>query len=234
MPTLSVVIPVYNEEGSLPLLLRSWREVLQKIPGSTMLVVDDGSKDRSGAILDEEALHYAGMRVLHHDNCGHGPTLLKAYRWALDQGAEWIFQIDSDDQIPAEEFWLLWERRHESPFVLGARFERHDPLYRKILSRVHQGMLFVLFSVWIRDPNIPFRLMRRDCLASFLPRIPSFTFAPNVLLSVLAKLSKLPTLDIPVRHKERESGSSFIHLRSLARIGLRVFCQTFSFRRAIG
>src|SRR5512143_817972 len=97
-PTLSVVMPAYNEEGGIADATTEVREwVLDRIPGSELVVVNDGSRDGTSAILDRLSAADPRIRVIHRPNGGHGPAL----RAGLDAAwGERLLLIDSDQQIP--------------------------------------------------------------------------------------------------------------------------------------
>src|SRR5215475_3246281 len=109
--TLAVVIPVYNEAANLPALLRDWQPEFQNT-GSPYLIIfiDDGSKDDSLHLLTTLAAAGPTLAVHTQPNSGHGPAILNGYRRAIDTGAEWIFQIDSDHQLETGAFQKLWNQ----------------------------------------------------------------------------------------------------------------------------
>src|SRR5215470_9236386 len=108
---LSVVMPAYNEEASIAEAVREvGLEVLDMVPGSELIVVDDGSTDRTGAILDALSELDPRLCVIHQANCGHGSALMTGLERS---DAEWVLLIDSDQQIPVGHFSAFWEWRHE-------------------------------------------------------------------------------------------------------------------------
>lgn len=226
-----VVIPVYNEQECIAGVLKDWTKMVQPIPGSQVLVVNDGSKDGTGAVLDELARKEPLLKILHQPNGGHGVAVMNGYREALKLEPEWIFQCDSDDQIPASDFPRLWEKRGESPFILGRRYDRHDPLYRIILSRFNRFLVWLTFGVYLKDPNIPFRLMKTSFFKELYEVIaPMGAFAPNVFFSILAKRRGAQTLDIPITHKIRETGTPSLKPIKMAKICWRCAKELFALR----
>src|SRR5438067_1838594 len=107
-----VVMPVYNEADCIVSVVRSWLSVLEKERlNFQLLVLNDGSTDATGGVLAQFSTD-SRVQVINKHNSGHGPTILMGYRWAGER-ASWVFQVDSDDEIAAEEFVVLWRRRHE-------------------------------------------------------------------------------------------------------------------------
>jgi glycosyltransferase involved in cell wall biosynthesis len=223
-----VVMPAYNEAGCIEAVVREWMAAVGR-----MIVVNDGSRDETPRILDRLAAELPGLRVIHQSNAGHGAALLNGYRAAVAEGAEWVFQTDSDGQFLAADFPLLWNQRQCSPFLLGRREQRDDHPLRIWLSRVHALLLRGLFGVNLADPNVPYRLIHAPLLASYLPRIPKDTFAPNVLLSILAARDGHEPGFIPVSHRARQTGVVSIRGWKTFKVGLLVFRQLWAFRRAL-
>ena len=105
--SLIIVMPVYNEEAAIGSVLKKWTEKLDSISfenGYQIHVYNDGSRDRTGEILAGTAEKYPGKVIVHNKpNSGHGPTILQGYRENAPL-AEWLFQIDSDDEMGPESF----------------------------------------------------------------------------------------------------------------------------------
>ena len=161
---LNIVMPVYNEEGCIEQVVRSWLTVVTKNRGK-LIVVNDGSRDRTGTILDRLAAESPLLKVVHQANGGHGAAVLRGYETALETKSDFIFQVDSDDEFSPDDFAPIWERRRESPFILGWRKRREAPKHRRIISKIAANLAALMFGKVPRDPNIPFRLMRADFLA---------------------------------------------------------------------
>jgi len=198
--------------------------------GHLLLVVDDGSSDATPAMLHGLARKSAGLIVTRKQNGGHGSAILHGYREALRLGCEWIFQVDSDGQFRASDYDLLWSRRHLSGFILGYRAERMDPLYRRLLSRLYRLLPLLIFGVYLKDPNVPYRLMRASLLETMLDCLPPSVFAPNVFLAILAARGGQPSLDIPVQHLARIQGNSAIGWSQTARVARTCMHDLLRFR----
>jgi dolichol-phosphate mannosyltransferase len=231
---LALVMPAYNEAECIDGVVRSWLPVLDRVGSGILIVVNDGSTDPTGDQLNRLAASDARIQVIHQQNSGHGAAVLRGYREALASGAGWIFQVDSDGQLLAQDFWLLWEARHDSPFLLGRRARRNDPLYRLAISRLVRALNFLLFRVSVRDANIPFRLLRSDFLAALLELVPSGVFAPNLFLSVLAARSGARLGEFPVTHLERGAGTSKILRLKLLKACFRSALELLRFSLDLG
>lgn len=228
-PVLTIVLPAYNEELCIADVVGEWLAVAGRVGGARVMVVDDGSRDNTRHILNGLLQRHPELAVVHQQNGGHGAAIQLGYRMALDHQSEWIFQTDSDGQTSAADFEAFWQARGQAPFQIGYRGSRRDPLVRVLLSRFHVWVIDLLFQTPIPDPNVPFRLMRADLVRSYLELIPAGTFAPNVLLSVLAfRHGHLRVR--PIRHAARASGETSVKGARLLKLGLRSFREYLAFR----
>ena len=116
MDILYIVIPAYNEEANIGDVIESWYPIIEKHNGggqSRLVIIDDGSRDRTLEIMQEAAKTRPLLVPLTKENKGHGATVLYGYKYALREGADFIFQTDSDGQTLPEEFEPFWERRND-------------------------------------------------------------------------------------------------------------------------
>ena len=181
--------------------------------------------------MDELTGSYPNLIAKHQLNGGHGNAVVNGYKMALELNPAYVFQTDSDDQFIPEDFQKFWVKRHESQFILGHRLVRHDDPFRLIITRILKYSLVFLYGTYINDANIPFRLIRTSFLKKLLAALPKqIPFAPNIFLSVLAKKSGQKLFDIPVLHKERETGEVSIRHMKLLKVCWQSFQELSSFR----
>jgi dolichol-phosphate mannosyltransferase len=204
-PRLSVIMPVYNEEGAIVAAVDEVKQfVLALVPESELVVVDDGSRDGTGPLLDAAASGDRRIRVIHQPNGGHGAALLTGLKAAK---GEYVFLIDSDRQIPLDTFKTAWtEVIAGRDAVFGVRRRRYDPVLRLYLSRLIRHSVNVLFRVNLRDANAPFKLFRRGIWTEARDCVPDGTLAPSLFLAIAAKSRGYNVLEIDVTHKERDTG----------------------------
>lgn len=205
MIPLSVVMPAHNEAANIEAGIDEWfAEVLDRIPGSEMVVIDDCSTDDTGARLSALASRRPALRTRRTpSNLGHGP----AVRLGLEcSRGDLVFQTDSDRQFRPADFWALWEHRDRSDFVFGVRRSRADGPFRRAVAAGLRGANALLWREWIADANCPFKLMRRAPLDALLAEIPPDSFIPMVMLAVLARRRRYRVAEVPVRHFARASG----------------------------
>ena len=142
MQSLYIVIPAYNEEENIEQVLEGWYPIVEKHRGngcSRLVVIDDGSRDRTYEILAAYAKKHPLTIALHKENSGHGATLLYGYQYALEQGADYIFQTDSDGQTLPEEFEAFWEKKDRNDMVIGNRNKREDGFSRVLVTKTLKG-----------------------------------------------------------------------------------------------
>ena len=127
------VMPAYNEAENIQQTIRQWYPVVEKINQmeaceAVLAIADDGSKDNTYQIMSQ-AKEEGGLEHFEpvtKPNGGHGQTVLFLYRHALAHGADYVFQTDSDGQTNPDEFWQMFEHRHDYDFQIGYRKGRQD------------------------------------------------------------------------------------------------------------
>lgn len=229
--SVSIVIPCYNEEEVIERVVTEYyKGVVNKIDGSEIIVIDGCSTDNTFKILQSLKEHFSKLKILQPSCRGnHGVNLRIAYELV---SKDYIFQVDGDNQFRSKDFWKLYKHKDNHDFILGCREVRHDPAHRLLLSTVVRHTNFLLFGVWVRDANCPFRLMKREVLNGLLKRIPKDALAPNIMLSVLAKKSKVKMIEVPVIHQPRRTGSVSIADWKLVKFSLKGFGQLLKLKRA--
>jgi glycosyltransferase involved in cell wall biosynthesis len=229
-PALTVVMPVYNEAAAVAGVVRAWAAELDRLGIDYELrVYDDGSRDRTSDVLMELSSELPRVLVTRHSNRGHGPTILRGYREAR---GEWVFQTDSDGEMEPDSFGKLWNERERHDFLFGTRAGRQWTPARWVMTRVSRLAVRTLFGSGVADVNTPYRLMRRDRLASLVADLPDDLFAPNVILSGLAVRNGLRVWQTPVPHQgRRHGGGSLVSLRKLWKPASRSLRQTFAVAR---
>jgi len=229
---LALVMPVYNEQACIAGVVRSWREMLDGMGiRYRMLVLDDGSTDGTGAVLDAFAAE-DGVEVIHKPNSGHGPTILRGYRRAVCL-ADWVFQCDSDDEMKPEAFPALWAMREQYDALFGVRAGRKQGAARRLISACSRLTVRMLFGRGVEDVNTPYRLIRSRALAKIIERVPDDTFAPNVIVSGALCRAGAKIYNHPVPHECRSTGNVSIVKWKLWRAALTSFWQTLRCRPRI-
>lgn len=223
-------MPVYNEEEAIAAAVDDVkRHVLSAIPGAELVVVNDGSRDRTGAMLDAITAADPRIRVIHQSNTGHGGAVINGVEASR---GECIFLIDSDRQIPLDEFPAAWAALQAgADAVFGVRRRRHDPALRIHLSRFIQRTVRAMFGVALQDANAPYKLFRRAVWQHARPRIPDGTLAPSLFLSIVTRLGGYKIVEVDVVHRERDTGEVSIRRLKLLKFCARGLRQMLELRR---
>ena len=229
---LSVVMPVYNEQdGIVAAVEEVQRLVLDHVPGSELVVVNDGSRDGTGPLLDEAAAKDPRVRVIHQTNTGHGGAVMAALGAAR---GECVFLLDSDRQIPLDDFPKAWREiaaGHDA--VFGVRRRRHDPVLRLYLTVVIRAVVRLMFGVQLYDANVPYKLLRKSIWNEARPLVPDETLAPSLFLAIIAKRRGHDIVEIDVTHKERDTGEVSIRRMKLLKFCARGLSQMLTLRRRV-
>ena len=221
---LYIVMPAYNEALNIRATVRDWHRQLRLVdcsPDSRLLVIDDGSTDNTGSILDQLTAKYPQLLVRHQANSGHGATLMTAYHEALDKGADYVFQTDSDGQTDAAQFADFWSLREDAPLVIGKRSQRQDGRARLFVSLVLRFVIQLTLGVNLKDANTPYRLMHGPTFSSWLESMPEGFFLSNALLTATAAWTGSKILWLPISFKPRQGGKNSINPRRICRVGFR-------------
>lgn len=231
-PQLSVIMPAYNEEGGIVDAVRAVQaHVFSVVPNAELVAVNDGSRDRTGAMLDELAAADPRLRAVHKPNGGHGPALITGLAAAR---GEYLFLIDSDNQIPLERFADLWRKVQEgNDAAFGVRRVRNDARLRRVLTRVIRTSLTFLFGVRLRDANIPFKLFKRELWHNAEPFIPADTLAPSIFFAIHARRRGAKIAFVDVDHRDRTTGTVSIRRWKLIKFCARALRQLLAFRSAL-
>lgn len=233
---LCVVMPVYNEEAAIGGVLKKWSDRLLALGiDFTIRPYNDGSRDSSLSVMRKFAEQHpeAHVEVRDKPNGGHGQTILTGYREAAADGFDWIFQVDSDDEMGPEKFGELWSKRSQGrgyDFLVGIRDGRIQAWPRKIVSFVSRCCVQLFYgrrTVW--DVNTPYGLMRVSAFKTVFEQIPLSTFAPNVILSGVVAQKELRFFEIRVPQHDRTTGEVSIRKWKLLKAAVRSFAQTIAF-----
>ena len=204
MTDLSVVIPVYNEEASLPPLWSELREVLERLGLAFEVVfVDDGSRDRSAEIV--RAFREADGRVrLVRLKVNGGETAATDAGFKAAQGRR-VVVMDADLQNDPADIPMLLAHLDDWDAVTGWRVDRAagDNLVRRVSSRVANRIRNWVSDETIQDSGCTFRAFRRECLRGLVLYRGFHRFIPTLL-----KMRGYRVLEVPVRNRPRRFGQS--------------------------
>lgn len=226
--SISAVLPAFNEEENIETATRRTAEVLGGLDLTDweVIIVDDGSADRTGEIADrlaaEDPLH---IRVLHHEpNRGYAEALKTGFTAARHQ---LLFFTDSDLQFDVREIRNLLPLVESADIVCGFRIYRFDHLTRLVLSWGFNLLVRIMFRINVRDIDCAFKVFRREVFDDVV--IESKRFFVNAEVLAKAKHFGFTMAEIGVRHYPRVAGRSTVRpshilstLRELAHIWINI------------
>ncbi|MGO5313223.1 glycosyltransferase family 2 protein [Bilifractor sp. LCP21S3_A7] len=234
---LFIVVPAYNESENIRQLVSDWYPVVERHSAgqkSRLVIVNDGSRDDTYEILQELAVERPLLQPLTKPNGGHGSAVLFAYRYAVDQRADYIFQTDSDGQTDPAEFEAFWEQREFFDAIFGNRTKRGDGQNRAFVEKVLCLILKHYFRVSVPDSNAPFRLMTRAYLEEFLPLMPENYNLPNVMLTTFGVRFHKRVKFIPITFGPRQGGKNSMNVKKIVKIGWQARKDFRMFRKYTG
>ena len=213
-PKVSVVIPVYNEESVLPTLFSRLYTALDKLSTSYEIVfVNDGSKDRSAALLREQFQRRPEHTrvVLFHANFGQHSAVMAGLAYAR---GDYVVTLDADLQNPPEEIGKLVTKLDEGYDYVGTvRQQRQDSLWRRSFSKMINKVREWITPVRITDQGCMMRGYARSAVTAL-----NQTREVNTFIPALASLYAMNPIEVPIAHEERFAGRSKYSLYSLIRL----------------
>lgn len=208
-----VVLPTYNERDNI-------REVVKRILALGdeigMVIVDDNSPDGTGQIADELSRCYPGrVWVIHRQGKrGRGLAGVDGFKYALRQGADYIFEMDADLSHRPEEIPLFWEKIKKYDIVIGSRYlkKKGGPKrewIRNLISFLARCYLRLVLNLRVTDPTSGFRCFRRDVLASIDLKT-LISKGPAIVSEVLYRCQRkgYSITEVPITFEKRKRGTS--------------------------
>ena len=224
--TALAVVPAYNEEATVAKVVT---ELQEKAPSFDVLVIDDGSTDRTGEIAQAAGAHV----VRHPFNLGIGGAVQSGFQYARDHGYDQMVQVDGDGQHDPREIPRLLAARADHPdvdMVCGSRFLSEDHRYPAPISRRTGIHVFAFLLSWlvgsrVSDPTSGFRLYNRRAIKLFARDYPHDY--PEVEAVLMLHHHRLSMREVPVRMYLRGGGVSSISTGKSAYYMLKVLLALF-------
>ena len=227
LPGLTAFFPAYNEEANVVPTAERLLAVLPRVAERwELVIVDDGSRDRTGALADELARSRAGVRVVHH-------TVNRGYGGAIKSGLaanrlDYVFYTDGDQQFDPAEIERLMVPLDRADVVVGYRAKRADNVVRWLNGVAWNTLVRALFGVPVRDVDCAFKLFRASALAGLEPRAEGAMVSTELLARIHERGHRI--IEVPVTHYPRKHGSpSGANLRVI----VRAFIELFRLRRQL-
>jgi glycosyltransferase involved in cell wall biosynthesis len=203
--SVSFVLPAYNEEANITRAIESTVFVAERHCAEfEIIVVDDGSVDRTAELVTACADRHHQVRLIQHGvNRGYGEALRSGFD---DAKLDFVFFTDSDNQFDMEELELLLAWADEADVVAGYRKIRRDPAMRRLNAWAWNRLVRALFYVPVRDIDCAFKLFRRQALAD----IAIESRGAMINTEIMVKLARrgATVVEVGVTHMPRIAGST--------------------------
>ncbi len=226
--SISFVLPAYNEEENIEDAIRQIVSVASSLDLDEyeVIVVDDGSDDRTGEIIDRLAREDPHIKALHHPtNLGYADALKTGFKNAK---MDLIFYTDSDLQFDIREIKNFLPASEDYDIVCGFRIYRFDPLTRLILAWGYNLLARTIFRLRVRDIDCAFKLFRREVFDVIEIRSKKFFVDTEILAK--ARYHGFRMTEIGVRHYPRTRGRSTVRpshvlstLKELAKMWAEIY-----------
>lgn len=214
--SITAFFPAYNDEATIGKIIQETNSILKEIADDyEIIVVDDGSKDRTKELCNELAEKNPRIRVIHHEhNRGYGGALKSGFANARK---DLIFYTDGDGQYDVKELKKLAPFIQDADVVNGYKMKRQDPIYRKVLGRIYFWAAKILFKIRLKDIDCDFRLMRR----SIFDNIELGSNSGVICVEMMKKIQDAGyrIKEVEIHHYPRVSGrSQFFRINHILRL----------------
>lgn len=227
LPSLSIFFPCYNEEANVERTTRNALAAAEEYADAyEVIIVDDGSKDRTGEIADRLAAENSHVRAVHNrPNLGYGGAVARGLR---ESRMDWIFFTDGDGQFDMNEIDKLIALLDQCDFAVGYRAKRADSGLRKLNAWAWGVLVRMLFGLKVRDIDCAFKLLPKSLIDSIELRSTGALISTELLAR--AKYRGLRIAETPVGHYPRTAGSQ---TGANMKVILRAFKELFQLRKHI-
>ena len=204
MPGIAVALPAFNEEASLPRTVPWVVDGLRQVTTDfEVVVVDDGSRDRTAEVVRELSASYPEVRLVQHPvNLGYGAAV---WTGITSGQKEFVFFTDADGQFDITELKRFVPYTADHDMIIGYRAPRRDPPLRLINALGWKLFVTFLFGYVARDVDCAFKLFRRDVLDQVYVESRGAAFSAEFLVKARDKGFRIK--ELPVTHLPREAGS---------------------------
>lgn len=207
-----IVVPTYNERENLPRLVN--RLLSLPVPVD-LLIVDGNSTDGTGKVADELATKHPEVHVLHEkEKRGLGRAYIASFKWALEHGYEFIFEMDSDFSHNPDDIPQFLEAAREADLVLGSRYVNgirviNWPLKRLMLSKAAANYVRIITGMPFTDPTGGYKCFRRRALEAIdLDEVRSNGYSFQIEMTHKIWRQGLKIVEVPIIFTERIHGRS--------------------------
>lgn len=210
---LSLILMVYNEEVTIEQEIKTYFEtIIQKIPGSEMVIAEDGSSDMTREIIMKLSKKIPLILSTTPRRRGYARSLQIALKRAR---GDLVFFADSGKKHSSSDFWKLYPNIGEYDLVSGYKYERSDPWYRLILAWGLNAIINIYFNTSFRDIDSGFKLFTKSVKDTVLER--PWVLKNNISLEIVlrALLAGYKVNEVPIKHFSRSGESRGLPLKKI-------------------
>ncbi len=208
LSSLSIFFPTFNEEENIKIAVNRALKVAPEVSKKfEVIVVDDGSLDKTAEVTNQLSKTYPEVRLVSHSkNRGYGGALKTGF---YESKYDYITYMDSDNQFDFADLKKLVEKMEEtdSDIVVGFRIKRADVFVRRLNGKMWNLMVSMLLSLPIKDIDCGFKLIKREVLLK-IPKLESNGATISAELLVKAKKKRFKISQIGLDHKSRQFGTA--------------------------
>ena len=228
-PSIAIFFPVYRDEGTVEKVAMKSLKVLSDIASRyKVIIVDDGSPDRSGEIADRLAAKYPDIISVHHNtNLGYGAALQTGFKYSLDY--EWICFTDGDDQYDVNELYHLSKLFHHYDLIVTFRYSKIYGNLRTFISFIYNFIIRWLFKSHLRDHNCGLKVIRSNVVKDMVLISNSAFIGAEIIINSMVR--GYPIGEAGIRTYPRTFGESSVmsskHITNSIRDMFRVYKKIF-------
>lgn len=206
MPSISLVMPAYNEADNIEPMVEEATPALEAVSEDyEIIVVDDGSADDTAGVTRRAMESYPHVRLVQHEvNQGFGAAVFTGFTSAE---MDWILYTDADRQFVLSELERFQPSMDEADLIAGYRAPRRDPFMRVFYGKGWSMLCTLAFGYTVRDVDCGFKLFRREIIEELAPHIASRGATFSIEWLVRAKRAGYRFVELPVTHRPRMAGS---------------------------
>jgi glycosyltransferase involved in cell wall biosynthesis len=228
---ICITMPIFNESEGILDFVHEISIAFDKI-NYKIIIINDGSTDNT---TDELAkINEMGLNVesfTNSQNIGHGPSTLIGLKTSVYQDLPYIISVDGDGQISGGDLLNIYHLHTQNnvDVIEGIRFNRKDPKYRFVISKLTAILIFISTRILPKDANTPIRSYKKESLKTILEKINDDNPIPNMYISKISRKEKFKIIEFPINSRHRRGtnpvGSSWVNkYRLLPSLKLVIFC----------
>ena len=204
LPELSVFFPFYNEEANIEAQTKDALKIIPQFADKfEIILVDDGSVDKTGKIGQKLARKYRSVKIIRHRiNKGYGGAVKTGFK---NSHYKWIFFTDGDRQFKLTDLSKLVEKSGKADLVIGYRRKRADSPVRLLNAKLFNLLIKILFGLGVRDVDCAFKLIKKKVLDDIKLKSNGALLSSELLIKAQKKGYKI--IEVPVGHYPRQVGS---------------------------